>query len=180
VLLLDGHSSHTKNVEALKMVRENGVILLAVPGHTVHKLQPLDLAFFKPLSCYHTEVMKQWLCRPENVGKCVTQFQVAQLFGKAYGKVATVAMTVSSFASMGVWPVDCDIFQEHNFSSSVALQVIGENVPTVSNEALVTSPLPSTSRSDFESQTLELNFKGCHISNKAKKNSGNPKSCSAY
>jgi hypothetical protein len=106
VLLLDGHSSHTKNVEALKMVHENGVIFLAVPGHTVHKLQPLDLAFFKPLSFYHTEVMKQWLCRPENVGKCVTQFQVAQLFGKAYGKVATIAMTAALPAwECGQWIV---------------------------------------------------------------------------
>jgi hypothetical protein len=112
LLLLDGHSSHTKNAEALEMARENGVILLALPGHTTHKLQPLDVAFFKPLSCYITEVMEQWLRRPEN-GKCVTQFQVAQLFGKAYGKAATIATAVSGFAGTGVWPVDRDVFQEH-------------------------------------------------------------------
>jgi hypothetical protein len=131
------------------MERENSVIFLALPGHTTHKLQPLDVVFFKPMSCYYTEVMEQWLRRPKNVGKCVTQFQVTQLFGKAYGKAATIATAVSGFASTGVWPVDRDVFQEHQFSSNVALQVASENVPTANNEALATSSLPVTSRSDF-------------------------------
>jgi hypothetical protein len=55
--------------------------------------------------------------------------------------------------------VDRDVFQEHHFSSSVALQVVSENVPSASNEALATSPLPSSSRSDLESQTPELTSK---------------------
>jgi hypothetical protein len=45
--LLDGHSTHTKNLQALKMAREHGVILLSLPGHTMHRLQPLDVSFFQ-------------------------------------------------------------------------------------------------------------------------------------
>jgi len=108
--------------------------------------------------------MEQWLRRPKNVGKCVTQFQVTQLFGKAYGKAATIATAVSGFASTGVWPVDRDVFQEHQFSSSVALQVASENVPTANNEALATSSLPVTSRSDLESQTLEITSAKSYLS----------------
>ena len=129
LLLLDGHASHTKNVEALNMARENGVILLALPGHTTHRLQPLDVTFFKPLSSYYINEIETWLRRPENVGKCVTQFQIAQLFGKAYGKAATVATAINGFASTGVWPVNRDVFQDHHFSPSATLQIPSDVIP---------------------------------------------------
>ncbi|XP_011706310.1 PREDICTED: uncharacterized protein LOC105461511, partial [Wasmannia auropunctata] len=42
LLLLDGHTTHSKNLDALKLARANGVIQLQLPGHTTHRLQPLD------------------------------------------------------------------------------------------------------------------------------------------
>lgn len=134
LLLLDGHASHTKNAEALTMARENGVIMLALPGHTTHRLQPLDVTFFKPLSTYYINEIETWLRRPENVGKCITQFHVAQLFGKAYGKAATVATAVNGFASTGVWPVNRDVFQDHHFSPSAALQVSPDMIPPANHD----------------------------------------------
>ena len=139
LLLLDGHSSHTKNVQALDLARENGVILLALPGHTTHRLQPLDVTFFKPLSSYYISEIETWLRRPENIGKCVTQFHVAQLFGKAYGKAATVATAVSGFASSGVWPINRDVFKDHHFASSDILQVVNDPIPSTSHSI----PLPT-------------------------------------
>lgn len=46
LLILDNHSSHL-NLNAIDLARENGVIMLSVPPHTTHKLQPLDVAIFK-------------------------------------------------------------------------------------------------------------------------------------
>ncbi|KAK9686919.1 DDE superfamily endonuclease [Popillia japonica] len=43
LLLLDGHTTHSKNLDAILIARENGIILLQLPGHTTHRLQPLDL-----------------------------------------------------------------------------------------------------------------------------------------
>ena len=57
LLLLDGHTTHSKNLEALLRARENGVIMLQLPGHTTHRLQPLDISFFSPLQVYYTEAM---------------------------------------------------------------------------------------------------------------------------
>jgi hypothetical protein len=39
LVLLDGHSTHTKNIEALLLARDNGIIMLSMPGHTTHRLQ---------------------------------------------------------------------------------------------------------------------------------------------
>lgn len=52
LLLLDGHSTHSKNLDACDNVRENGIILMQLPGHTTHRLQPLDVSFFLPLQTY--------------------------------------------------------------------------------------------------------------------------------
>ena len=50
LLLLDGHTSHSKNLEAITLARANDLITLALPAHTTHKLQPLGISFFKSLN----------------------------------------------------------------------------------------------------------------------------------
>ncbi|KAL7291839.1 hypothetical protein TKK_0014618 [Trichogramma kaykai] len=52
LLLLDRHSSHTKNLKVVDMARDNGVHILCFPPHCSHRLQPLDVSFMKPLSQY--------------------------------------------------------------------------------------------------------------------------------
>lgn len=47
VLIMDGHGSHTKNLDVITKARENNVILIALPSHCTHKLQPLDIAFLR-------------------------------------------------------------------------------------------------------------------------------------
>ena len=147
LLLLDGHTTHTKNPEALDVARENGVILLSLPGHTTHRLQPLDVSFFKPLSSYYSDEIEKWL--RANPGRIVTQFQVSALFGKAYGRAATVGTAVNGFARTGVWPVNRDVFKDHHFSAYDALQ------PSVSNEEMQIPDraMPSTETEGTEETT---------------------------
>ena len=52
LLLLDGHASHNKNLDVIKLARENGVYILSFPAHTTHRLQPKDVAFFKSLKSW--------------------------------------------------------------------------------------------------------------------------------
>lgn len=53
LLLLDGHSTHTKSIELIEIARDNGVVLLCFPPHCTHRLQLLDVEFMKPLSTYY-------------------------------------------------------------------------------------------------------------------------------
>ena len=48
LLLLDGHASHC-TVELIDCAKRNNVILFALPPHTTHLCQPLDVAVFKSL-----------------------------------------------------------------------------------------------------------------------------------
>lgn len=61
LLLLDGHVSHTQNLEVINLARKNGVIIFCFPPHCTHKTQPADVAFMRPLSTYYDHPVSAWL-----------------------------------------------------------------------------------------------------------------------
>ncbi|CAH1973506.1 unnamed protein product [Acanthoscelides obtectus] len=108
LLVLDGHTTHSRDLAAIEMARENGVIILQLPGHTTHRLQPLDVAVFKPFQVHYDQSVEKWL--REHPGRTIGQFQVARLTGEGYGKAACVANAISGFKKCGIWPVDRNVF----------------------------------------------------------------------
>ncbi|XP_072400274.1 uncharacterized protein [Diabrotica undecimpunctata] len=48
LLVLDNHSSHC-SIAIYNFCKENGIIMLSIPPHTSHRLQPLDVSFFLSL-----------------------------------------------------------------------------------------------------------------------------------
>lgn len=116
LLVLDGHTTHSKNLEAINLARENGVLILQLPGHTTHRLQPLDVAIFKPLETYYDQAIIKWMrCNP---GRKVTQLEVAGLISEAYEKSATLSNAASGFRATGIWPVNRSVFSEADFLAS--------------------------------------------------------------
>jgi hypothetical protein len=69
LLLLDGHTSHSKNLAAIELARANGVIILQLPGHTTHRLQPLDVSIFGPLETYYNQAVEKWMRESSNFVK---------------------------------------------------------------------------------------------------------------
>ncbi|XP_055615187.1 uncharacterized protein LOC129761490 [Toxorhynchites rutilus septentrionalis] len=53
LLIIDGHSSHTKNLAFTEKARANFVKVLVLPPHTSNKLQPLDVSFMAPFKTYY-------------------------------------------------------------------------------------------------------------------------------
>ncbi|CAH1967248.1 unnamed protein product [Acanthoscelides obtectus] len=116
VLVLDGHYSHTRNLELLALVaRENGVHIISFPPHCTHKMQPLDKAFMSPLKTYYAQAIEN--CLGQNSGRVVTHYQVGRLFGEAYNQAATVATATNGFRITGLFPCNCNVFQPHEFVS---------------------------------------------------------------
>jgi len=95
LLILDGHVTHTQNIAALERSKAVGIILLSLPPHTTHRLQPLDVAFFKPLSTYYSQAIDQWL--RSNPGVPVTEFKICEFFGVAYAKSASLSTAMNGF-----------------------------------------------------------------------------------
>lgn len=60
LLILDGHKTHTTNLDVINLARENHVNILCLPPHCSHRMQPLDVAFMKPLMTYYTQEVRLW------------------------------------------------------------------------------------------------------------------------
>ena len=116
LLILDGHSTHTKNIEVIDLARDNHVEILCLPPHTTHRLQPLDVSFMKPLSTYFDQEVNKWL--KNNPGRVVTQFQLGGLFGKAYIRSANMETAVNGFKATGICPYNSEVFPDHEFAPS--------------------------------------------------------------
>jgi len=115
-LVLDGHSSHTRSIEALDYAKANGLILLSLPPHTTHRLQPLDVGFFKPLQTYYDRYISTWL--RSHPGRTFTEYQVPEAFSEAFGKAATMATAVNAFAKCGIWPLNPEVFSDADYSAA--------------------------------------------------------------
>ena len=59
LLVLSGHSTHTKNI-----ARENHVYTLCLPPYCTHCPQPLDVTTMKPISLYYDDAVRMWLRNP--------------------------------------------------------------------------------------------------------------------
>jgi hypothetical protein len=70
LLILDNHESHI-TIDAINKARDNGIVMLTIPPHTSHKLQPLDVTVFGPFKKYYNIACKNWLST--NPGKLVSQ-----------------------------------------------------------------------------------------------------------
>ena len=116
LLILDGHSTHTKNLELIDLARENGVVLLCLPPHCSHRMQPLDVSFMKPLSTYYDQELEKW--PRNNPGKIVTTFQITELFGHAYVKAATSQTAATGLRKTGIFATNRDIFLPHEFAAA--------------------------------------------------------------
>ena len=113
VLILDGHFSHTRNIDVIHLARQHGVIIVCLSPHTTHKLQPLDVAFMGPFKCYYSQAVESWMS--EHPFRALTSYQVGELMGKAYSKCATLEISMKGFQSCGIIPFNRHIFADHEF-----------------------------------------------------------------
>ncbi|KAH9630861.1 hypothetical protein HF086_014602 [Spodoptera exigua] len=112
LLVVDGHISH-KGIESLKFAKEHGIIMVCLPPHCTHRMQPLDVSFYGPLKTYFNQEVSTWL--KNHPGRVVTHFQIGAILNKAYGKAATIQIAVNGFQKTGLWPVDPNIFPDYLF-----------------------------------------------------------------
>ncbi|XP_030749232.1 uncharacterized protein LOC115877213 [Sitophilus oryzae] len=150
LLILDGHSSH-KYLPALEYAKKHGVVLLCTPPHCTHRIQPLDVSFFGPLSNYYNQAITKWM--KANPARTVTAFQVGQLFSEAYEKAAVMGNAVSGFKTTGIYPPNPDIFPEWMFSPSDVTNLVLEEP---SDQTDLTEPGCSGLQNQIKKHPLEM------------------------
>lgn len=117
LLILDGHSSHSKDLKVLEHALELGITMLCLPPHSTHVLQPLDVSFFKPLKQYYNEACRLFL--RANPGKTLSKAQFGHIFNQAWMKAASASTGISGFRSTGIFPFDPSQIPDHAFLPSL-------------------------------------------------------------
>lgn len=158
LLILDNHYSHS-SYAAYTFCRENFIVVVSIPPHTSHRMQPLDVAFYGPLkNAFRKECD---LFMKSNAMQKITPFDVASIFNKAYCNTATIQKGVSGFKASGIFPIDPNIFGEEDFlassyllgtrNDSVTVMDAGNSINLDQNEAV------AQDQTDQATTALELN-----------------------
>ncbi|XP_069702661.1 uncharacterized protein [Periplaneta americana] len=114
LLILDGHSSHTQSLKAIEICRQYGVIMLSLPSHCTHHLQPLDVSFFKPLNTFMSAAISTKM--RELPGQRLNIQHIASLVGVTFPRAANMQIAMNGFRHTGLWPVDRNVFSEADFA----------------------------------------------------------------
>ncbi|XP_039752852.1 uncharacterized protein LOC120628493 [Pararge aegeria] len=112
LLIMDNHNSHC-TLEAWKVAKANHVVMLSIPPHSSHRLQPLDVTFFGPFKRAYNKECDIFM-KSRNMVK-ITPYDIAGLFNKAYARVASLDKGISGFKATGIFPMNPAVFSEEDF-----------------------------------------------------------------
>lgn len=141
LLILDNHSSHI-SLEIYEYCKKNSIVMVSLPPHTSHKLQPLDVTFFGPLKSAfsrHAQLLMRSKINSASDQYKLSQYDLAEIFNSAYKQVANIEKGVSGFEATGIIPFNNEKFCEDDFAASRNFE---ENVNIVNN--LVEEEEPNT------------------------------------
>lgn len=113
LLILDGHSSHSKNLDFCETAAKNHVVVIVLPPHCSHRMQPLDVSFMGPFKKFYGDAVGSFL--KKTPGKLVTQYDIAGLVGIAFPRAATTSTAANGFSATGIWPFNREIFGADDF-----------------------------------------------------------------
>ncbi|RPA71925.1 CENP-B protein, partial [Ascobolus immersus RN42] len=103
LLIWDSHISHV-SLDVRYFGVENKIHLLTYPGHQTHKLQPLDVGIFSPLSTYYKQHLEKWV--RANKGFAMSQTHFFQLLDLARRSALTKENIQSAFRTTGIHPLN--------------------------------------------------------------------------
>lgn len=115
LIIMDNHITHV-NIQVIDFARENNIIILTLPPHCSHRMQPLDVAVYGPFKARYKVALNNWLV--SNPGKTVSLYEVAGFVNVAYSESFSIHNICKSFLKTGLYPFNSSIFTENDFLAS--------------------------------------------------------------
>lgn len=154
LLVLDGHFSHTQNIDLIDLARASHISILSLPPHSSHKMQPLDRTFMGPLKVMYSEEIRQWL-RHNN--RPISAYDVMEMFGKAYIKCQRAEIAINGFRVTGIFPIKRNVFTDNEYIEEATKkpQNIGESI---FSEDLRKTVSKTTMQTDEQNEVVEIDL----------------------
>ncbi|XP_023019368.2 uncharacterized protein [Leptinotarsa decemlineata] len=115
LIIMDNHITHV-NIQVIDFARKNNIIILTLPPHCSHRMQPLDVAVYGPFKPRYKVALNNWLL--SNPGKTVSLYEVAGFVNVAYSESFSIKNICKSFLKTRIYPFDSSIFTEDDFLAS--------------------------------------------------------------
>lgn len=147
LLILDNHESHC-DFRVIHFCKQNGVVLLTLPPHCSHRLQPLDISCFGPFKAYYNREIDEWMLN--HPGTPLNIYNIAEITGMSFHQAFVPSNIIKGFERTGIYPYNSNVFQESDFMSSYVTD--RPNVPELNETQPSTSKItehtatPSTSK----------------------------------
>jgi len=104
LLLVDRHSSHV-NMDFIDWADRHRIIVMILPPHTTHRLQPLDVGMFQALSTAYSKELDDLM--DKGIGRVHMSKRFFYKFFKRAWDASFIEENIqSAFRKPGVWPVD--------------------------------------------------------------------------
>lgn len=150
LLILDGHNSHT-TYKFCSFAETHKIVVVCLPSHTTHRLQPCDVGVFGPLaSCWKAVVnanSTQYVAIRKN--------NLLQYYATAREKAFSPKTIQAAFRKTGIWPLNPEAIEASAFSPALntttkpALPLVTEApAPVVKLAMEIPPPLPYATTRD--------------------------------
>jgi hypothetical protein len=103
LLIVNGHSSHV-NMEFVDWADRHGIILLILPPYTTHRLQPLNVGLFQPLSTGYSKQLEDLMSNSRGLVS-MTKALFYPLFKPAWDAAFTETNIQHAWQKSGIWPI---------------------------------------------------------------------------
>jgi len=114
LLIVDGHSSHV-NHKFLQQCDKLNIFVCVLPPHSTHRLQPLDVGLFSPLSTAYTTKQTEFTIGCENQIQ-MTKSTFFLIFQQAWKAAVTENNVRSAFQKSGIMPHNRAIVMDKVFT----------------------------------------------------------------
>ena len=104
LLIVDGHSLHI-NIGFLEACDTLRIVVLILPPHSTHRLQPLDVGLFLPLALRYSQKLQKILDNSHGMTR-MTKRLFWEVFKEAWDLTFTEKNITSAFKKTGIWPLD--------------------------------------------------------------------------
>ena len=108
LLLLDGHKSHI-SIDLVEWAKTQNIILFALPAHTSHVLQPMDVACYGPFQKMFNNFCHK---HTRQTSSSVTRYDICGLACTTCNKALSCDNLISAFNKTGIYPLDRSAISE--------------------------------------------------------------------
>ena len=96
------------SIDGLTYAKENGVVMLSLPPHCSHRLQPLDRSVYGPLKKHVNSACDSWIL--SHPGNTMSIYDIPAIVATCLPRAATLSNVIAGFKATGIYILLIEIF----------------------------------------------------------------------